>query len=537
METGLTIAPTYPAGAKNSNASPPFVTPGAPASSSSSSSIERARSGPIVPTHTPTRSATPKLRPLAVMARPPATEATRGTTSRTAGVSIQAAVDPLCPPSSAYASAAAETAASTSQPPTPADRPAIKDTDPPDPTALTPGVSHVANAEETTRAAYDTKNRRSVREESPGTPKKAHRTDSRPLRGDHMCVRTDASEPPPAANAGGYDAVAAAATTVEAVASIGGGLAAGFSASAVVGAAGGAKSINPTTREALDRHATLTGTPTRAAPVAGATHVGWGVFGRFWSSVSAVSSVAVLADILAGIPDVVPNAHVAPTKMGSPSDLSSDHATVMTPPPDADVDVGATPLGPAGMRKISTSTEKVAALDATPLDEDATPFHPTSTASAEPVQPIERRAYHHRGGDGDRDGGDGRDAFAAAIAVSDVSDAMRVKVLSRLTRARRTAAARPGPGPAARQVHPDDRQRDVSVRVPYRDRDRVMRQHRGFLHHAQLDAADRRDVEPRGERRGPPIARLDRGRGGPRGEAVETPAGDRAVKPAAVTDP
>ena len=182
------------------------------------------------------------------------------------------------------------------------------------------------------------------------------------------------SEPPFAANAAGYDAVAAAATTVPPASSV---------ASAGVGTAGGAKSIVPTTREALDRHATFTGTPTRAAPVAGATHVGttaplW----RFWAvSVSAVS-VAFMADILAGIPDTVPNAHVAPTKMASPSGLSSDHATVMTPPPTADVDVGATPLGDAGMRKISTSTD-VYALDVG-LADAGTPFHPTSTARAEP---------------------------------------------------------------------------------------------------------------------------------------------------------
>mmetsp|Transcript_5637 Transcript_5637/g.25024 ORF Transcript_5637/g.25024 Transcript_5637/m.25024 type:complete len:260 (-) Transcript_5637:563-1342(-) len=139
------------------------------------------------------------------------------------------------------------------------------------------------------------------------------------------------------------------------------------------------------------------------------------------------------------------------------------------------------------------------------------------------VHPIERRAYHHRGGDRDGDGGDGRDAFAA-FAAPDDADAPRVGVLGRLTRARHAPA---GAGPAARQVHPDDCQRDVSVRVPRRDRERVMRQHRGFLRDAQLDA-DRDDVEPRGERRGPPIARVDRNGGGPRGEAVETPAGDRA---------
>ena len=385
-ETGLTIAPTYPAGAKNSKTSPPFVCAPAPApdpASSSSSSIERARSGPIVPTHTPTRSATPKLRPRAVIARPPATEATRGRTSKTAGVSIQATADAF-----ADSAIAAATAASTSQPPAPEDRPETRATAPPDPTTGTAGVSHVATAEETTRAEYDTTGR-----EPPGKPKKAHRIDSRPpCRGDHAgCVRTDASEPPDAANAAGYDAVAAAATTVP-PASVGGG--AGFSASGVVGAAGGAKAMDPTTREALDRHDTLTGTPTRAAPVAGATHVGWGVLWRFMASVTAVS-VAVLADILAGIPDTVPNAHVAPTKRASPSDLSSDHATVITPPPDADVDVGVTPLGPAGMRKISMSTD-VEALDVG-LD-DATPFHPTSTASAEPPAPTSRSSTQSNGG-------------------------------------------------------------------------------------------------------------------------------------------
>ena len=199
-------------------------------------------------------------------------------------------------------------------------------------------------------------------------------------------------------------------------------------------------------------------------------------------------------------------------------------------PPTADVDVGATPLGDAGMRKISTSTD-VYALDVG-LADAGTPFHPTSTASAEPVQvvivhPVERRAYHHRGGDRDGDGGDGRAyAFAAFAAGPDVTHAPRVKVLSRLTAARVTAAARRTP---ARQVHPDDRQRDVGVPVPSPPRSRPG------------DATARR-VPPRratrrrsiGRRRttrwrsGPTIARLDRCTCGPRGEAVETPAGNRA---------
>ena len=179
------------------------------------------------------------------------------------------------------------------------------------------------------------------------------------------------SEPPFAANAAGYDAVAAAATTVPPASSV---------ASAGVGTAGGAKSIVPTTREALDRHATFTGTPTRAAPVAGATHVGttaplW----RFWAvSVSAVS-VAFMADILAEFHDTVPSLRRA-GQMASPSGLSSDHATVMTPPPTADVDVGATPLGDAGMRKISTSTD-VYALDVGLADWHSVP--PTSTRAGQ----------------------------------------------------------------------------------------------------------------------------------------------------------
>ena len=117
-------------------------------------------------------------------------------------------------------------------------------------------------------------------------------------------MRTDVRDPPLLVNAGGYAFHAAAATRP-------------FESeseeskdSRLLTAIGATKSRRPTTSlgcDALDRHVTRSGTPSRLVPVDGATHVGLCVFTLVPSAFHSTFST-----ILAEIPTIVPNAQLSP---------------------------------------------------------------------------------------------------------------------------------------------------------------------------------------------------------------------------------
>ena len=116
-------------------------------------------------------------------------------------------------------------------------------------------------------------------------------------------VRTDVREPPLLVNAGGYAFHAAAATRPFEFESE-------SESSGVkddprlLTVCGATKSRYPTTSlgcDALDRHVTRSGTPSRLVPVDGATHVGLAVFTLIPSAFHSTFST-----ILAEIPTIVP---------------------------------------------------------------------------------------------------------------------------------------------------------------------------------------------------------------------------------------
>ena len=118
-------------------------------------------------------------------------------------------------------------------------------------------------------------------------------------------VRTDVRDPPLLVNAGGYAFHAAAATRP-------------FESESeeskddprTLTAIGATKSRYPTTSlgcDALDRHLTRSGTPSRLPPVDGATHVGLCVFTLIPSAFHSTFST-----ILAEIPEIVPKEQLNP---------------------------------------------------------------------------------------------------------------------------------------------------------------------------------------------------------------------------------
>jgi hypothetical protein len=121
-------------------------------------------------------------------------------------------------------------------------------------------------------------------------------------------MRTDVRDPPLLVNAGGYAFHAAAATKP---------FASSESESSGVKddprtltAIGATKSRYPTTSlgcDALDRHVTRSGTPSRLVPVDGATHVGLCVFTLIPSAFHSTFST-----ILAEIPEIVPKEQLNP---------------------------------------------------------------------------------------------------------------------------------------------------------------------------------------------------------------------------------
>ena len=120
-------------------------------------------------------------------------------------------------------------------------------------------------------------------------------------------VRTDVREPPLLVNAGGYAFHAAAATRPFESESESSGVKDDPRLLTVCGAT---KSRYPTTSlgcDALDRHVTRSGTPSRLVPVDGATHVGLAVFTLIPSAFHSTFST-----ILAEIPTIVPKAQLKP---------------------------------------------------------------------------------------------------------------------------------------------------------------------------------------------------------------------------------
>ena len=269
--------------------------------------MDRAFNGPIVPTHTLARSATPKSRPVTVIDLPPVAAATPGDAAWTTGVSTHE--------TETFAdSSAVDTAASSCS--CVPNAPARSATDP----SATPvtsstmelpwnerrlGTSHVAIVDDdlpvTSAIAIDS---------LPPDPPPCWTTKTH-LVGDPMgtdkpprSMRTDVRDPPLLVNAGGYAFHAAAATRP-------------FESeseeskdSRLLTAIGATKSRYPTTSlgcDALDRHVTRSGTPSRLPPVDGATHVGLCVFTLVPSAFHSTFST-----ILAEIPTIVPKAQLSP---------------------------------------------------------------------------------------------------------------------------------------------------------------------------------------------------------------------------------